>query len=192
MKRALMATVTILLLAAACSADTFTFQASLTGAQENPANGSPGTGFATVRFDSGADLLSVAVTFSGLEGTTTASHIHCCVPPGGNAMVATTVPTFTGFPLGVTSGSYFRIFDLTQASSFNPAFISAHGGTVAGAEATLVAGLEAGDAYLNIHTTLFPGGEIRGFLEPVPEPATISLLAGGIIGLLGHWRRRML
>ena len=27
-----------------------------------------------------------------------------------------------------------------------------------------LAGLEAGQAYLNIHTTRFPGGEIRGFL----------------------------
>jgi hypothetical protein len=42
--------------------------------------------------------------------------------------------------------------------------VTANGGTTAGAEAALLAGLEAGQAYLNIHTTMFPGGEIRGFL----------------------------
>jgi len=54
--------------------------------------------------------------------------------------------------------------DLTQASSWNPAFVTANGGTVGGAEAALAAGLNAGHAYLNIHTTMFPGGEISGFL----------------------------
>jgi hypothetical protein len=29
------------------------------------------------------------------------------------------------------------------------------------------------EAYLNIHTTVVPGGEIRGFL--VPEPASIGV-----------------
>jgi hypothetical protein len=53
---------------------------------------------------------------------------------------------------------------MTSAASYNPAFVTANGGTTAGAEAALLAGLEAGQAYLNIHTTMFPGGEIRGFL----------------------------
>jgi hypothetical protein len=108
--------------------------------------------------------MTVDVTFSGLTTPTTAAHIHCCVTPPGNTGVATTVPTFTGFPLGVTSGTYTHAFDMTSAASYNPAFVTANGGTVAGAEAALLAGLEAGQAYLNIHTTMFPGGEIRGFL----------------------------
>ena len=83
-----------------------------------------------------------------------------------------------------------QTFDLTMGSSWNPAFISANGGTPAGAEATLAAGLAAGDAYLNIHTTQFPGGEIEGFLTPqVPEPGTFGLALFGVAGLLA-WRRR--
>ncbi len=58
----------------------------------------------------------------------------------------------------------FRLFDLTLASSYNSAFITAHGGTVAQAEADLIAGLLGGQTYLNIHTNLFPGGEIRANL----------------------------
>jgi hypothetical protein len=45
--------------------------------------------------------------------------------------------------------------------------VSSHGGTVASAEAALLDGLRAGQTYLNIHTSMFPGGEIRGvLLEP--------------------------
>ena len=69
-----------------------------------------------------------------------------------------------GFPLGVTAGTYTRTFDMTDPASYNPAFVTANGGTT-GAEAALLAGLQAGQAYLNIHTTMFPGGEIRGFLQ---------------------------
>jgi hypothetical protein len=167
----------------AARAATTTLVANLTGANESPPTGSPGMGTATVVLDTTAQTLAVNVLFSGLEAGTTASHIHCCIPPGGNAGVATTVPTFPGFPLGVTSGTYFMLFDLTQASTYNPAFVTAQGGTIAAAEATLVAGLLAGNAYLNIHTTVFPGGEIRGFLSAVPEPATWAMMLLGFAGL---------
>jgi hypothetical protein len=103
--------------------------ANLIGANEVPPTGSPGTGTAVVTLDTTAQTLTVQETFSGLLTGTTASHIHCCLAspflPGVNVMVATQVPTFPGFPLGVTSGTYGPMtFDLTMASSYNPAFIS--------------------------------------------------------------------
>ena len=201
MKGRTLALITIYTIATTLFASPMTAQASvlifnttLSGAQENPPTNSPGTGTATVTIDDVANTLSVNVSFSGLTTTgtgTTASHIHCCVTtgPGGNAGVATTTPTFPGFPLGVTSGTYSMTFNMLLASSYNPAFIGSL--TPAQAEAILFAGMEAGNAYLNIHSSTFPSGEIRGYLPAVPLPSTLPLFATGLagLGLLG-WRRK--
>src|ERR1700732_4477072 len=121
-----------------------TFVGSLTGANEVPPVPSPGTGIATVVLDPTAQTIQINATFSGLTSNDTAAHIHCCAPLGTNAGVATTVPAFPGFPLGVTSGTYSQIFDLTQASFYNPPFVTLEGGTIAQAEAALIAGIEGG------------------------------------------------
>lgn len=165
-----------------------TLAATLIGANEVPPASSSGTGYAVVTLN--GNMMTVNVTFSGLTGNTTASHIHCCAPIGTNAMVATTTPTFPGFPLGVQAGTYNQTFDLTLASSYNPAFITAHGGTVTQAQADFVAGLLSGQTYLNIHTNVFPGGEIRGQLQVVPEPAALLLLGTGLASLFGVARKR--
>ena len=186
--------------ASAAQATITVYNATLTGPNESPPNSSPGIGTATVTIDNVLNTMRVQVTFSGLVTTTTsgqpssttASHIHAATatPFTGTANVATTLPTFPGFPLGVTSGTYDNLFDLLSASTYNPAFISANGGTTAGAEAAFLSALATGRAYLNIHSTQFPGGEIRGFLVTVPEPASwmLMLLGFGAIGLA--FRRR--
>jgi MYXO-CTERM domain-containing protein len=167
-----------------------TYITTLNGATEGTP--SPGTGTGLAIIDLTANTLFVSETFSGLLSPTTASHIHCCTaaPLTGTAGVATQVPSFTMFPSGVTSGTFSQTLDLTQAASWNGAFITSHGGTTASAEAALVAGLAAGEAYFNIHTNQFPGGEIEGFLTAqTPEPGTIGLALLGVAGLLA-WRRK--
>jgi hypothetical protein len=178
----------------AAQADPLLFRADLSGANEFPANASPGFGTAFVRLDTVANTMQVDVTFGGLLGGTTASHIHCCLASpfqtGVNAGVATVTPTFTGFPGGVTSGTYSHLFDMTLASSYNPAFVTANGNSVSASESALFAGIIAGESYLNIHSSVFGGGEIRGFLVAVPEPVTLSLFGVGVAGIVLRRRRK--
>jgi hypothetical protein len=87
----------------------------------------------------------------------------------------------------VTSGTYDQTFDLTQASSWNGAFITANGGTPASAEAAFFDYMSSGRAYFNIHSSFASGGEIRGFMH-TPEPGGLTLL--GAAAVVAAVRRR--
>src|SRR5688572_22844731 len=129
---------------AACApaaATTYVFNALLNGANESPPNASPGFGFGTFVFDDDLHTMLIEVEFEDLIGVTTAAHVHAptAVAGTGNIGVATELPLFTGFPTGVSAGTYSHTFDMTLASSYNPAFITNFGGgTTAGAEAALI------------------------------------------------------
>jgi hypothetical protein len=181
----------LMLLPAAAYAIPTTFTAVLSGPNENPPNGSLGTGVATVVLDPAAHTIQINATFSGLGSNVTAAHIHCCIAPPATTGVATTVPAFPGFPLGVTSGTYSSVvFDLTQSLIYNPAFVTLQGG-LPQAEAAFVGGIQNGQTYFNIHTVGIGSGEIRGFLTPatVPEPFSVVLLSSGLLGLIVVRRR---
>lgn len=173
------------------AATTYVFDAHLAGPNEFPPVASPGTGFSRLYLDTDAHTMRVTATFEGLVGTTTVAHIHAPTadPNTGTAAPATQVPSFVGFPTGVTSGAYDNTFDTTLLSTWNPSFVTASGGTALGAEAAFLAALLDEKAYINIHTTFAPGGEIRDFYAQVPEPATWALMIAGF-GLAGVALRR--
>lgn len=154
--------------------------------------GATGSGFTRVDYDNVAHTLNISANWSGLSGLTTVSHIHCCttLPGLGTIGVAVTPGTLPGFPSGVSAGSYSRLIDLTLATSYTAAFINNFaGGLLANAEGALIAGFDDGKAYLNIHSDRFPAGEIRGFLQQVPEPGTIFLTLLGLAGMGGLRRK---
>jgi Cu/Zn superoxide dismutase len=153
-----------------------TYQASLVGAQVVPPNGSLATGFGTITVDSATHFLAFQISWSNLAANPIGLHVHCCAPVGANNILAINFP---GFP-AATSGVYAQTADLTVAALYNPAFLMAHGGTAAQAEADLLASLAAGNVYLDVNNPMFPGGEIRGQLTTVPEPSTMLLLAAGL------------
>lgn len=161
------------------------------GPSESPPNPSLGTGIATLTFDLGGvtPTMLVEADFSGLSSPTTIAHVHCCttMPEAGTTIPATTTPTFPGFPVGVTAGSYSQLFDMSLASSYNNSFLM--GSTPAQKLAAFLAGLDEGKAYFNVHTSTSGGGEIRGFLQFIPEPSSFALCALGAIGLLARRRR---
>lgn len=166
-----------------------TIRAVASGPAESPPNGSPGSSVASFEID--GNLLRAEVPFRDLLADTTMAHIHCCTAAPFTGVAPIAIP-FVDFPLGVTAGSYTHAFDLTDASIYDPAFLAAFGGTPASASTALIDAIEANEAYLNIHTTRFPAGEIRGFMvaAPIPEPATWGMLGLGMAGLGAMARRR--
>ena len=185
--------------AGSANASPIQFTAVLSGPNEAPPTASPGTGLALVTIDPVAHTMFIDASFQSLLGLTTAAHIHVINGPLDVNLadtvgpVATTSPSFPGFPLGVTAGTYQNLFNTTLPGSFNPGFVT-EAGSVAAAEAALFLAIMEGRAYFNIHSQLFGGGEIRGFLQPVatavPEPGTVALLAGGLAVFAARQLRR--
>ncbi len=159
---------------------------TMAGTNENPANASPATGYVDVLLS--GNFLTVDLFWRGLVGgNPAAAHIHCCIAPGNNVGVAIGFP---GFP-ATTSGTYTHIFDLTDPTVYTAGFRNGFGGgTAAGAQAALINGLNAGNAYSNIHNATYPGGEIRANLVATPEPASMGLMATGLLAMAGFGLKR--
>lgn len=143
------------------------FQATLTGAFEVPPTPSPATGFVTVLLNDTEDMVTINLSFSGLVAPQVADHIHCCAPPGVNAPVRVAPPSL---PLGQLVNLDAAIPDPLP----NDPLLT---------RADFVQNMKDGLSYFNVHSEEFPTGEIRGQLQPVPEPATLLLLGSALAGM---------
>ena len=107
-----------------------TYRAVASGPAESPPNGSPGSSMVTI--DIGSSNLMVDMSFRDLVGTSMASHIHCCTADAFTGTAPIAMP-FSDFPTGVRTGDYTMAIPLYEDTSYDPAFLKAHGGTVSGA-----------------------------------------------------------
>ena len=169
----------------------YTYNASLAGFKEVPANGATATGTAILDYDDkdtpslADDTYNFSMSVFGLTAVSTMFHIHGAASTTQNGPV--------------------RIFlDAAPFVAFNVGGTLMVGGNNVAAPTTLfsngaynnlsfLAMLRGGLTYLNVHTAAFTGGEVRGQLievSVIPEPSTYALwLAGlGVVGLM--WRRR--
>jgi hypothetical protein len=147
----------------------FNFSATLSGAEEVPANNSPASGFVSATYDSVSGQFSLGGVFGGLTTIATAAHVHA----GAVGVNGPVILPLTILPGGSTSGALIGVF----AAPLTP---------------NQVNGLFAENWYVNVHTSSFPGGEIRGQLQltAVPEPETYAAMAGVALVGFGIWRRQ--
>jgi hypothetical protein len=143
-----------------------TFEAFLTGLGENPPNASPGSGLGTVVLNAAQDQITVDESWSGLLAPATASHIHGPAGAGTNAGV---IFPLSGVPAATAGAIPQQTFSITPVQ---------------------VNYLFSGNLYLNVHTSVFPGGEIRGQLLLVPEPTTLALFGLGSLALITARKRK--
>lgn len=165
-------------------------RAFLTGPSEALPSGSAGLGAAIITFDLG--LFTIQITFAGLCGNVTASDIHCRTTTRGTGTVgvATRTPNFLDFPArrqlrllrshlghepGVELQRGVRHWQRRHGQH------SVHGAAERHRRRSLV----------HEHPLhVCPGGEIRGFLVPIPEPGSCGLTGAGLPGLGMFMRRR--
>jgi hypothetical protein len=121
------------------------FEAVLRGVNENPPNVSGATGFGTVTLSPDQTTITVNERFSNISAPASASHIHGPAGPGTNASV---LFPFSGVP-AATSGAIPE-----QSFAITP---------------TQVGYLTNGLLYMNVHDSIYPGGEIRAQLYLVPS-----------------------
>jgi hypothetical protein len=153
----------ILLNPASTLADTVNFEANLDGLQVVPPNASPAFGFADISVDTVTGSVGVNnANYSGLLGGSITASIR-------DAAAGSNGPSITGLSLatpGSTSGTFQGSGMLTTGQ---------------------VTDMTNSNTYILITSQVFPSGEIRGQIIPVPEPTTLAATALLGVGLL---RRR--
>jgi hypothetical protein len=140
------------------------FKAVLSGAQEVPGNDSRGFALATVKFDAAFTRVFVDVRIHGLTGSFAASHFHCNFAgangPLGLGLQQPGPLMFDGKSLrGVLKNEHFSGSDNCTAVIGRPVINIA----------SLALAMREGLIYLNVHTDVYPGGEIRGQLLEVDD-----------------------
>lgn len=184
------------LAAPAARADIWEFSTQLLGSSEVPPNASSGHGLALLHYndqdtlDLADDTFNFTMSAFDLSSAITGFHIHGAATPTETAPIVVDLsgPGFINFISGnsvLVGGSSIAapMLGATPASATN-----------AGHPAmSFLDALRNGLTYVNVHTTNFPPGEVRGQfigVVAIPEPSTYALMLAGLAGVLMLARRR--
>jgi hypothetical protein len=130
------------------------YAAVLTSSQQVPANTSRATGTVTATLT--GDQLTVSGSFSGLTGNVLAGHIHNGRAGTNGTVIVDLAPVAdAGDPTG---GTFSKTATLT---------------------AEQITALQARQLYVNIHSSVYGRGEIRGQLLPAGTTPYVALLSSG-------------
>ncbi|MBA2527060.1 MAG: CHRD domain-containing protein [Pyrinomonadaceae bacterium] len=138
-----------------------TVQAQLNGYEETPSSlSTSGQGHFSATIDDAAQTITYSLSYSNLEGATTnAAHIHLGQRRTSGGVSAFLCGGGDKPPCTPTSGNFTGVID--AADVIGPA----GQGIAAGEFNELVRAIRNGATYANVHTNLYPSGEVRGQLS---------------------------
>ena len=137
------------------------------GYAENPDVSTTGVGSFDAKLSSSGDSIHYVLSYSGLEGTVLQSHVHfgkTAINGGISFFLCSNLGNGpAGTPPCPQEGTVEG--DVTAAQVIGPAAQ----GIEPGALGEIVAAMRAGHAYANVHSSKWPGGEIRAQLNDKGE-----------------------
>jgi hypothetical protein len=150
----------------------------LNGVQEVPVVSTTGSGTFQAVMNRDEDEIEYTLTFQQLEGDVTQSHIHIgpsqntgpivlwlCQTAGSPSPTPLTTPQCANVA-DAASRRANTVTGVLRASDVRPLLTNGIGnGTAANEFAEVIALIRAGKTYVNVHSSMSPGGEIRSQIE---------------------------
>lgn len=163
MKKLAMITALLVALPASTAARAERIQATLTGYEEVPAVSTVATGEFRAMISNDDQFIDYELTYSGLQGDVRQAHVHVAQRSVNGSIVIWLCQTaaFNPGPAGTQECPASGTITGTIAAA-NVVAGAATQQLAAGEIAEVIAAMRAGAAYVNVHTNLSPGGEVRG------------------------------
>jgi hypothetical protein len=144
----------------------FTITERLSGFHETPlALSTSGQGSIRLRIDPQAGTIAYTVRYANLEGAVTQSHIHFGSPSQTGGISVFLCSNLGNGPAGTPACPTTNPGEVSGLLDSSDVIGPAAQGITAGQFSELLAAIRADSTYANVHSTLYPAGEIRNQLS---------------------------